>query len=405
MAIKQYNRLTFDRNQDTITKKYRVFRSTDPVVSRNSVHVMDITHPESPNPVFIEGAILTQMTTLQYKTKHRNLFTSSDAYPQIVYVNGLEAVRYGYTYIVDTKNGYVKFKTALPAGAVVTMDYYFDGIRVIDCITPQPGVTFYGPMAQDNSVPKPPVSLTLNGDNATNAVVLGWQPGGSTGEVYYYRVDAIDEKGDYSQLCASMSAYMSAGYDLRGYVVERCTDGELWEIIGRTGDLTYSDPGTDKTAPYPVTNVSATVTLNNNQSTGEVSLQWTNPSGDPVKQTGKYRLRVISSAGQWSDPSEEVGPIYIETDIAYIVIRRKVYDGNYPTYTDPDATTIIKFSDPTTSAHIDTASDNTTWAYSIFRVDVGGNYSLAGTALASIGNATPPPEITSIDVNSVDLIY
>jgi hypothetical protein len=404
VGIARYIRLTFDRNHDPLTKMYRVYRSTDPHVSRNSTHVMDIMDPGQPNPIRVTGEVLKQITTRSYKMAHKNVFPSLKDMAVNIYVNGEDASSQGFNYTLDLKNGVVKFNLPLPKGSVVTADYSFDGIQVIDYDVPQTGVRYYGPVAQDRSKPGPPRNLSIVPDPDRNRIVLTYQPGTVGGQKFYYRIEATDGNTLFSELSKTVGTYVYEGYADHGYVIEKSMDGQVWSVIARTNELQYADYGVDKAPLNAVSGLTASVQLNEGQGTGNVTLTWENPLVDPAAASGLYRVRVISQAGIYSDPTDPVGPVYLATKPWKIVIRRKKNDGSVPSYDGSDAITVTEITDMTQNGFVDVAPDKTEWCYAVYRVDRGGNYSMASTVVVPIGDATPPAKVTGVQVATYSII-
>lgn len=389
--------LTWVRSKDDNTDRYRVYRGVRKNVTRKETLVMEVTHKLTPEPIAVTDT-LKRTDAAVYQTKYKGLMPESEETPIKLFLNGTPVEDLSIDYGVDYDEGLIYFHTDFEATDIVTGSYYMDGIRVFDTDEEeQEGVIYHGPSARDRTDNTIPSNLSLLPDVNNGRITLNWADSNTQGQGFYYRVEAVDEYGNFSNLSEEQQVFLFEGLANEGYVVERSEDGTNWRSVSRQSATEYIEYGIDNDAPETPLNLQASVQLNQSQGSGDVLLAWEKPGLGLPSASAKYRVRSISALGVISSASEVVGPVYLTSEIDYYLIRRKIYDGAYPTFDGSDAVTV---GQPSTLSFTDKdAPDNSIHAYSVYAVDAAGNHSLAATALAEIGDATPPDAISGISVD------
>lgn len=396
--------LTWSRSQDDKTKSYRVFRATTPNVTRKELLVMEVAHNIVPAPISVQGEVLKKKENNSYEAKYKNIMPDQDHYPVQLFLNGTDVTQLGIHYGVDYENGMFIFGTAFNDSDEVVASYYIDGVRVLDTDEiEQEEVKYFGPTARDRTEAPIPENVTLFPDHPNGRVILSWPDSSTTGQPFHYRVEAIDEYGNFSMLSHEESIFLKEGLDNKGYLVERSFDNVSWHNIARQAENEYIEYGIDQEPPAPATNLQESVELNYSERTGDVTLSWDAALGGTPSASPFYRVRTISALGTLSRPSAVVGPVYLTSEVTHYIIRRKVFDGTYPTFDGNDATTVgqsetLLFTDAN-------VPDNTAYGYSIYSIDAAGNHSIAATIKAEIGDATPPSPIEATTITVASYSY
>lgn len=386
--------LTWSRNQDDNTKKYRIFRAIHKGVTRKDALIMEVDHIVVPKPIAVTENLLIRTEAQIYQSKYKNIMPESDEFPIVVTINGTNINDLGVGYGVAYEEGQFIFDVDFALGDEVIASYFIDGLRVLDTdeVT-QEGVTYFGPTARDRTENSVPSNLSLLPDASTGRLELTWSDASTIGQQFSYRIEAIDEFGNFSILSEEEFIFLKEGLSNEGYVVERSFDGSNWHTVAKQIEPKYFEYGVDTEPPSPATNVLSSVNLHLGEGTADIILSW-NAAGPGISSVSpRYRVRSVSAMGIVSASSSVVGPVYLTSEIKKYVIRRKVYDGAYPTFDGNDAD-VIGSTDGTTLTYTDKeVSDNTSFAYSIFTVDAADNHSLAATILVEVGDATSPPAV------------
>lgn len=351
--------------------------------------VMEVEHPMLPVPAQVTNDVLTKHENGYYLSNYQSIMPDEETYPISITLNGIEISTLGISVTIMHEEGIFLFSTTFAPEDEVLATYHIDGLRVVDANdSPQEGVNYFGPAARDRTESTVPINLVLIPEHTNGRVVLKWAQSVTAGQQYYYRVEATDAYGNFSELSLEDSVFLHEGLAYEGYLVERSYNGTDWGIVSSQGAEEYVEYGIDRDAPNPPLNVESLVTLNNGQSTADVQVTWQEGSLGQAAVSPMYRVRSVSALGGVSLPSEVVGPVYLISTIDRYVIRRKINDGSIPTYDGPDAIT-VGVTDHLTLQITDLAVVHMTdYIYGVYAIDKAGNVSMAATTIASIGDAT-----------------
>lgn len=372
-------KLTFDRNQDGLTEQYLVYRALG---SGNSELAMSIQHPSQPNPLFVQDEA-PRVINGHYYTRHGNLLLDRGF---TVKINGA-AVEDVW---VDEVTGHIQFAVSPSPTDLVEISYWFDGVEVVDTSRPQEGVARFIPPAVDRTPPLPVRNVQLTPAPETGEVVLSWEPPPPTsGTTYRYSVVAADTHGNRSLPSAEVVVVLNQSLGEVPYVVERSTDGGLnFEVAGETKELVWRDMVSFDAPPSPPVELAALVEPASGEKPAAVVLTWA-PGPASGGLSNVYRIRTRSALDAYSDPSEMVGPVEVEQQVAYYLVERYAGDQLELTVTIPETT------------YRDTAIlDFTTYTYRIYSMDPGGRQSGAAEIVVETGDISPPdaPEILGTEV-------
>lgn len=386
--------LTFSRNKEDETFAYRVFRSIAADVSHRDTLVMEIEHPPLPEPVFIKEDKLKRDSMYAYYATHGAIMPASAEYPIQVYLNGVDIALMGISYSIDYISGMFQFSAGLNESDEVLASYSIDGLQVLDTdeIDPAEGTKYFGPPARDRTEPTVPENLSLLPDPARGRIILTWADASAPGQTYYYRVEAVDAYGNFSNFSQERSVHLREFGDSGiGYYVERSFDNINWEVVSKQNSLEYIEYGVDQEPPGPATNLAAAISLNHGRSTANVTLTWGLPDNNGASTSARYRVRSVSTIGVPSLPSAVIGPVYLPYGIEKYVVRRKVADGSIPSYNGLDAITVAELpAGDSLNVWDPEVVDNTTYAYAVYVVNRVGVHSIAANVTAGVGDATPP---------------
>lgn len=358
-------RLRFSRNQDPDTVAYKVYRQAGGPVTEQSPLIMIIEQPASPQILTVKDEVLTRIGPGRYRARHKHWLPHP---PETIYIDGQPAA---VPYTLDAAEGVVRFEEAISPYSVVTTDYAFDGIEVWDDEREQDGVTFFGPYAYDQAVPEAPANLKLEAEDANHRVVLTWDAPVSQGSTFHYRIQAVDAQGRASRLSEEAAATVSENLDDVPFLVERSYDGgQTWAQMSRTNRTIIIDYYAGMALPSVLRDVDVTVEPDSAAKTVDVVFHWTSPTQE-LMDTPMYRVRALNK-GQIPGPySSPVGPIQAPVYLSSIVVRRKPWDGTYPSFAGPDAETVDTLS-PFSSGKRDAGlPDQSHWAYAIYPVSQG----------------------------------
>lgn len=398
--------LTWPRVKDESIKYYKVYRSTKPDVKRSDVLVMEVEHKVLPEPIPVLQEKLTRVDETTYRTRYKNLMPHQDEYPTKIYLNGVQLEDLNIGYGVSLEDGHVYLEKVILENDELTADYYVDGIRVYDTDElEQEGVKYHGPTARDRTENTIPSNLHILPKADSGAVHLKWKDSDTKGQDFHYRVESVDAKGNFSVLSVEAKAFLREGLATESYIIERSYDeGATWQVVATTTAPEYYEYGIDSNPPFAPTEFAGKVDLKLSTGKGNVELTWKASNLGIASVTGKYRVRSQSVLGVVSSPSDAIGPIYLTSNLLKYVLRRKVYDGSYPSYDGNDAVTIGVMDKDTLSFTDYGVSDETVYAYSLYAVDAAGNVSVAATVVVPLGDASPPAKITGIKASYHDYI-
>ncbi|MCX7610360.1 MAG: hypothetical protein N2043_02075 [Ignavibacterium sp.] len=384
-------KLCWNRNNDGSTMYYRVYRSEKSGVTRNSKLIMIVKNPQEENWVKVYKEKPKRISNIRYKLQHDSLRVSTPVY---IYVNGEYA-----NHLVKEINyidGEIVFGVVLKETDEVTVDYEFDGIEVIDDDIEQELVhQYFGPPAEDKSMPTTPEQISIIPLHESNGVKVSWLPSSVLGQEYYYRIEATDGLGNFSSLSDEIKFILDGGMYEKGYVVERSIDnGKTWRIVSQIPYTEYYEFGIDTLKPSKINIESYESQLITNESKAKVYIQ-ISPYEDTeeAQPSPIYRVYSRSSYGNISKPTVIVGPVYIKVPVEKIVVVRHTIDelseNEIPTPLYP-LSKVKEIADLSETMVIDEVEDNKSYRYAIFAVDKTGEMSMGSTFDISIGNATPP---------------
>jgi hypothetical protein len=396
-------KLVFDRNSDD-TQKYNVYRGNQTGVTSSSELVMEISQPAAQSVIkdVVGETLSADAEFLVYTAGHKNIINDGTNYPVTVYVNGTEQTT-GFT--INYLLGKVTFDVALTVNDVITMDYSYDAVEVLDDDGTQTNVTFLGTVAQDLAAPDIPANPGIVGDDANNKAIVSWDGVlADNGSQYFYKVEAEDEVGNKSTLTAEVAAVLTEGLHANPYVLEKSEDGgNTWSIVGEFSTTSYEETGVDTTAPDGVASLVSTVTEVGDPLKPAVQLTWQNPADDNETMSLTYRVKSQDANGNVSSPGAAVGPVPVSTGLKRVFIKRKVDDGTYPTNND---TSLVVFdsTDFTNQSFVDLdVAEDTIYNYSVFVEDNAANVSVAATVQASVGDFTAPETVTGLAAEEVTI--
>lgn len=389
-------RLTFDRNLDPETAYYNIYRRTEPKVTSQDRLVMTVAQPASPNLIAISGEQLTRVGPGRYRARHRQWL--AEAIPTVLVDGSVPLVGYR----VERETGTIYFDEAIDHRLIVSASYHFDGVQVLDHDGEQPGVTFHGPVAYDQAPPGVPATVSLLADDANERVVLMWTAPPSAGTRFFYRIEAVDHEGRKSKLSIEQSALVVENLDSVPFVIERSWDlGGTWTRATRTNKTIFVEQYAGLAPASALTDVSAQVELVLSSGTAGVRFDWTLPAPQRI-ESPLYRVRAISKNQIISEPSGPVGPVTALAGVEAIVVRRKLWDGAYPTYDGTDAETVAAVPGSDTTFLDTGVPDESTWAYALY-VKSGGLVSAPVCVKVEIGDASSPDPVTIVHIEQHQL--
>jgi hypothetical protein len=382
-------KLTWSRNTGEEVKAYRVFRATHPKVTRKDMLIMEVEHSVVPKPVHITDDKLTKHPEYgYYVSKYKSIMPDEENYPIQITVNGMTLDSLGLSTYVDYEDGIFAISTTLNDYDDVRASYYIDGIQVFDTSeVEQPGVTYMGPIARDRTDSSVPQNLSLIADHDNGRVFMTWDPANTPGQTYYYRVEAIDAFGNFSELSLQSSVHLHEGLAYEGYLVERSFDGTNWGLVSTQGAADYIEYGVDRLAPDAPTSVTGVATPQLGLSVANIDITWTASSEGLASPSGMYRVSSVSALGDVSKPSVVVGPVYLKSIVKQYVVRRKINDGSIPSFDGNDAITVAITDNAVTNFLDYHVPHNTEYIYAIYAVDAAENVSMAGTTIVTVGDA------------------
>lgn len=344
-------KLVFTRSKDDVTQQYIVYRA---VSEGTPMPAYVIEHPQEANLIRIEDDVLFNDGGIYYTT-YGNIFEESIN----IKVDGQHVTPVA----IDYAAGSIILDPVPDPAAIVTADYYFDGITVIDTSTPQPGVTPLSEPAVDRTPPQPATNPRLNRDLQSGLVRLEYDmPPAASGTTYEYYVVSADRFGNRSWPSPIAQSTLFQNMDTIPFIIERSTDeGATWETVGETSELVFFDTPFFIGPMSPVEELSGEVQAIDE--TIQVVLSWQPPQAT-YGQTMMYRVRTRSALGAISDPSAEVGPEEFErVAVRYAVYRKTGEDMELLGHT-----TELTFTDPDVEL-------DTTYTYAVAAVDALDNES------------------------------
>lgn len=385
-------RLRWNRNTDSSTNYYKVYRSAREDVDRNDRYIMKVKHPAKPNWISVEHEVPERLSNIRYQLEHDTLRRDREVQ---VFVNNNPANHLLKS--VDKLDGQIIFTEPPASDDVITVNYEFDGIEIIDDILEQDAMIEYlGPPAEDRNTPQTPDEINIVPLPEKNGVKVMWSESSTGGQPFYYRVEAGDGQGNFSALSNEIEVVLDGGLSQKGYVIERSIDnGRTWRIVSQIPYKEYYEFGIDTMKPSPAKIKTWSAKTLPNKGKGEVYIELfdyedvTEPQASPL-----YRVYSRSSYGAISDPTDVVGPIYIKIPITKIVVIRQNRDTlsefEVPEINGEHSILVAEFEDLSECKTWDYPDDNSSWRYAIYAIDNLGNHSIASMLDVKISNASPP---------------
>lgn len=357
-------KLTFDRNQDSLTEEYLIYRALG---DGESELAMSVAQPAGTNPVAISNEV-PRLVNGHYYTGHTHLLLDMG---YSVKVDGAPVEEVW----LDPASGHIQFATPPAPGSLVTVSYWFDGVEVVDTDTAQAGVTRFAPAAVDRTPPLPVQNLQLAASPETAEVVLSWEPPPpAAGTAYRYRIVAADAAGNRSLPSAEVMAVLNQSLGRTPYVVERSEDGSSFVTVGETAELAWREGVSFSTPPDPPGNLAALFEPSAGEEPAAVVLSW-EPATGAGELSAVYRVRTRSDLDAYSDPTPPVGPVVVEQKIAHYVVER--YSGE-----QLELTTTV-----TGETYRDaTVGVPAVYTYRVSAVDVSGQQGGAASTTIDTGN-------------------
>lgn len=361
--MKQNIRLTWDRNQDKITTKYRIYRATDQYVEQGDTCILEVSHPILPNYISVTKDPLIYVGSGTYRVSHDHLSVD----PVKVYVNSQELNP--ATYLVDRVNGI--FRLVNPPTGELTADYKFDGVRVLDTSTPQPGVKYWGPPPKEYKDPTTPGSLSALVDIINNRVILSWPVVDKIGQDYYYRIEAMDGSGYHSKL-----SIINKNINNINYLIERSQDQITWQEVTTQAGNVYIEKATDisnNTEPIAINNLKLSE-VSSGLHSSQVKLSWDVTANEDSIYTF-YRVKSVGFNDVKSDPTIIVPVVAEFNRLKEIRILRKDGQGKVSLFEGGPGSLLINSANNLIAEYIDTpVATNSICTYTLYVQDIYNNY-------------------------------
>lgn len=357
-------KIVFDRNQDSITEHYLVYRAMG---QEEPVLAYIVMQPPEVHPLEVANDRLQRANDVYYAS-HGNIIEDRQI---TVYINGQQVLPAAVNY----RDGCITLDPVPPLDSVVTASYWFDGIELLDSAQPQEGVTRMAPPAVDRMPPLPVQNLRLGLDQETGLVRLEFDlPPATSGTRYKYHIVAADRAGNRSWPSQTAEIVLNQSLGEMPFLIQRSLDGgATWENAGETAELFFLDNPIFSGEMNVVTQLTAEVLPASAEGPGRVLLTWMAPEpGEGV--TAAYRVITRSALDAYSDPSTTIGPEAIDRIAVRYLVRRSE-EGQQET--ELGETTECRFEDSTAEAY-------KSYTYSVVAVDALENLS----APASIGVET-----------------
>ena len=372
-------KIAFDRNRDSITEHYLVYRamnSADPVLA------YIVKQPAEENPIYVERDFLTRVGDVFYTT-HGNIIQTRDIK---VFVNGEQVIPVSINYV----DGVIQLDPVPPEGSEVVASYYYDGVEFLDSSVEQSGVTPIAPPAVDYSPPLAVRNIRLSTNMSTGYVGIEYDlPPFTAGTTYRYYVVAADRYGNRSWPSEIGTVILDQALDDVPFIIQKSTDGgTTWEVIGETMELFFEDAPSFAGPMPPPKSAAAEIIPADGEHGGAVLISLEGPD-TAVGISGMYRVITRSALGAHSDPSDAVGPIEVPRIAVKYIVRR----------TNPDGTTVVLGEIASTSFTDSSVEAYQTYTYSISAVDCLGNESEPVTIEVNTDDIVPPdaPEIINVE--------
>jgi len=372
-------KIAFDRNQDSVTQQYLIYRALG---SNEPVLAYIVEHPAEVNLIRVTGDIL-QRTGDVYYTSHGNIIEDRSIEVKVD-DQVIEPV------MVDYHNGVIRFSFLPEPDSAVTASYWYDGVELVDTSMAAPGVTRVAPPAVDRNPPKPVQNPVISLDPETKLARISFEePPLTEGTTYRYFVVAADTRGNRSWPSTEMSATLNQSIGEVPYVVQRSTDGgATWENFKETRELFVLDMPQFSGPTAPPADLSAQVIPADRETPGEVRLMWSTPAPDNGI-THMYRVITRSALDALSDPSVAVGP----EEVPHVAVRYRIKRTDGSNEIVLGETTEQEFADKTVMPYMN-------YTYSVCAIDAAENISEAAVITVDTSDLIPPeaPEIVDVEV-------
>lgn len=388
--------VTWNRSKNPKAKYYRLYRSEKMNIEKdmlNELLVARVNQPPVVNPVSIIDEPLIRKSNSEWHLEHKGILIDFED-TKFEFKLTILGVPVTQEFTLDVIDGKIIFIDEILGDVEILATYTFDGVSMWDYGVEEERKEYYGPEAKDTSKPTTPTNILLTPEYELNRLRLSWDDATPEGKTFYYRVQAFEDEHTYSKLSDYRSGKVIEELADRPYIIEKSNDGVVWKQTAKVQYKEFFDFLLDRTAPEPVRNLKAAMSLRTEDSNIDVVLNWSRVSQIIMTTTPMYRLRTVNRIGYMSEPSLPVGPIPFDTPVKEIVVRRKIADGTLPSFDGTDAETVAVL-DKDAIECIDVVEHSTTYTYAVWVIDYGNNRSIA----VSVDVSTPDNSTPTVPIN------
>jgi hypothetical protein len=347
---------------------FDVFRSTEPGVDENDLHVMSVDDSLAIKQTYSEvGEILERDAYTPYAFLSKRHFNTIP-YPKVTMgsleVDTSDVVAFPNEKTIEIHSGDI----GLFDGRTIYMDYEYDAIPVLDDTVTESGKDYVGPPATGL---RPPLSFTAEQDIPNRRIHLSFL--NDTEPVnYFYRIFARDTDGNRSPWSDEHVIAMNPAETF--FRIERSKDEEDWEDVSFSNMIEWYDDllATDK--PKNVQNA-LIIPMNSKESKLILDNPWYHWM-NYIRKSYTYRVRAEDSDGLYTDWIY-FGPMDIFIEPEEVLIRRKRDNGQVSSKTQTDAIDVFRLrkedvgiSSPTITLIDDQLTDATIYSYTFFLQDI-----------------------------------
>lgn len=315
---------------------FEVFRSTNPSVSENDQHIMDIFEPQAMKEAYQEVAerLIRDPDTPYAFLTYRHF----EAVPTPNVMIGSATVAPGNLALYPDEKRIEIFNQDIGTGDTrnVYMSYQYVGMPVKDDYGNQLGVTYYGPPATGL---RPPLSVEFIHDEVNHRIRIRYVANLDP-VVYYYRIRAKDQDGNKSKFSQEHALSLVPDTNELYFRIERSMDNQTWELVKRTNLLEWYDLIYPLDYPQNVYNLSV-LPISSTAARIEFENPW-NKWREYSRRLCYYRIRAEDFYGEASEWLIVTDPPSVHIKPKEILIRRKVDNGAPSTENEADAIDVFR---------------------------------------------------------------
>lgn len=347
---------------------FEVYRSDQPGVDENDLHIMSVDDTLAIKQTYTETAEILQRDPYTPYAFLAERHFETVPFPTITMgstpVNSADVLLFPDDKTVEVHSGDI----GLFDGRTIYMDYEYQAIPVLDDYKVESGKTYVGPPATGL---RNPLDFIAQQDIENRRIRLSFTANTDPMH-YFYRIYARDTDGNISPWSDEHHIAITPAETF--FRIERSDDGEDWEHVSFSNQFEWYDDLLAADNPINVQNINI-IPLNSKEARIVFDNPWYHWKTYP-RTSYTFRVRAEDSNGIFTDWLY-FGPITLYIEPEEVLIRRKLDNGQVSSKTQTDAIDVFRLkkedvdvNSPTITLLDDQLTDASLYSYTFFLEDI-----------------------------------